>query len=120
MSMLNFFHIKFLWISLFNICHAGLVIFSWCFQDGFNLGNSDNREIFGEQEEASEEESECTEIETDLPDSRSIISTPAGRKEVAVDRCNDDYETLIPHTDIHYNRKEECPEDTATDFFAPE
>jgi hypothetical protein len=77
MSVCHFIMIEAFCIRLFNIGHLHFVIFSTGFEDRLDLGYRNYREVFCKEEEAGKEQSECTEVETDLPDGRTVISTPA-------------------------------------------
>ena len=73
----------------------------------FDFRHCNYREIFRNRKIAGKEQTECTEVKTDLPNSRTIISTPATWKIITVNRGNDDHETLEPHTDIYDYTHEE-------------
>ena len=85
-----------------------------------DLRKGDHREEFREQEVAGKEQTECTHVETDLPDGRSIIGTPGRGQVVTVYRSYDDHKTFEPHTDIHEDGHEESHEQVSSHFAEPE
>ena len=120
MRVFNFFDVEFLGIRFFNVRHLRFVVLATGFQDRLDFRYGDYREIFSKQEETGEEQSEGSEIESNLPDGWRVIRTPARWQEIAVDRSNDDHETLVPHSDIHYDTHEERNRDVSSQFAAPE
>ena len=71
-------------IFAFQLCHFILEAFAIGFQYILDLSNRDDWEIFGEKEETSEEKSEGSNIESDLPNGWSVIDGPGRGKVVAV------------------------------------
>src|SRR5690606_37398853 len=98
---------KIIYRLCFNRIHSLFVAVAILFQDMLDLSDSDNREKLGEKEIAGEEQPECTQVKTNLPDSRRIICTPGTGQVVAVYRGHDDHKPFEPHTDIHQYTHEE-------------
>src|SRR5574343_12532 len=96
---------------MLDLFHSRFIVFTGFLQDVLDLCHCNYREEFREQEVTGKEQTECTYIETDLIDSRTVIRTPATRQVVAVHRSYDDHETLEPHTDIHQDTHEEGNEE---------
>ena len=71
------FMCKLFYLLVLDFIHPVLIILPGSFQYILDLGYRDGREIFGEKEEASKEQPECTEIESYLPRAWAIICTPA-------------------------------------------
>ena len=78
------FQVHFVGLFPFNSFHIAFIRLTRPFQNMFDLGNRDYREEFREQEVAGKEQTERTEIKTDFPDSRSVVSTPAAWQVIAV------------------------------------
>jgi hypothetical protein len=114
------FATKLLGALSFDLTHVVFIAFSILLQDMLDLRKGNNREEFREQEVAGEEQTECTHVEADLPDRRSIISTPGRRQVITVYRGYDDHKTLEPHTDIHEDGHEEGHEQVSSHFAEPE
>ena len=120
MSVVYFRDIEFLRVLFLQFGHLRLISFAACFQYRFDLGHGNNREVLGEQKEAGKEQTERTEVKTDLPDRGTVISTPGRRQEVAVHRGHDDHETFEPHSDVHDDTHKESNRDVPPEFAAPE
>src|SRR5690606_11264935 len=75
-------------------CHISLIAFTTFLQDMLDLGNRNNREEFRKQEETGEEQTKSSKVETNFPQRRSIVGTPATGQIVAVDRSYNDHETF--------------------------
>ena len=54
-----------------------------------------------------EEQSKSAKVETNLPNSGRIVSTPGRGQVITIDGSNDDHKSLKPHSDVHQNRHEE-------------
>ena len=60
----------------FQSFHIILICFTGGLQHVLDLRNCNNREVFGEKEEAGKEEAECSKVKTDLPDTWAVINGP--------------------------------------------
>src|SRR5574343_93146 len=107
-------------LLFFDNTHFILVSFTGCFQYIFDLCNCNYREVFCKQEEAGKEQSECTGIETNFPDGWAVVYRPAGWQVVAVERSNNDYKTLEPHTNVNDHTHKECNKNVSSHFTEPE
>ena len=100
MRMYLLMHKFFCTLHIYLLYHFPLMCFAGCFQYELDLSYRNYREVFSEQEEAGKEQAECTHIETYLRPCWAIVR-PATWYIVAVQRGNDDNETLEPHTYVH-------------------
>lgn len=107
MCVFHFFDIEFFCICFFYICHFRFIVFSTGFKDRLNFRHRNYREVFRKQEEAGEEQTKRTKIETNFPDTWAVVRTPARWQEVSVHRSNDNHKTLIPHTDVYNDAHDE-------------
>ena len=80
---------------------TGFVVFTATLQDELDFCHRNYREPLGKQEEAGEEQTKRTEVETNFPRSGAIVVAPARWHIVTIQRSNDNYETFEPHTNVH-------------------
>src|SRR6476620_7849927 len=111
---------QFLCRFFFHQVHSLFIGFTRFLQDMLDLCHCNHREEFREQEITGEEQTERTEIETDLENRWRIISTPATRKVIAVNGGHNDHETFEPHTNIHDHRHEQGHDEVAPHLLKPE
>lgn len=64
-------------LLLFYMSYIFLIAFTCCFKHVLDFCNSNYREVFGEQEEASKEQAKRAHIEPNLPNGRAVIYRPA-------------------------------------------
>src|SRR5688500_17303 len=112
--------VKYLGILSFGFIHSSLEILTGFLEDMLDLRNCNYREEFRKQEEAGKEQAKSSEVESNFPDGWPVVSAPAAGKIIAVDRCNDDHETLEPHTYVYDNRHEEGNGQVSSHLSKPE
>src|SRR5689334_8173053 len=111
--------------KIFNRCffhciHLLLIIITASLQYVFDFCHSDNREILREKEITCKEQTKRSHIESNFPNYRHVIRTPATRQIITIYRSNDDYKTFEPHTNIYQYRHKESNQQISSHFAEPE
>lgn len=86
------------WLKFLHV--VSLEALTGSLQYELDFSYCDYREVFSKQEEAGEEQTEGTHVETNFWPGWTIVA-PAGWQVVTVQGSTDDYETLEPHTDVY-------------------
>src|SRR5205807_7775486 len=68
-------------------------------RDAFYLGDRNHRQEADEQKETGKEKPERADVSADINRAGPIVA-PARRQEIAMERNDDDDESLEPHADI--------------------
>src|ERR1043166_1547305 len=84
----------------------------------FDFSNCDHRQKAHEDQEQRHEQSECSRESPDIDPGRFKIS-PIRRDVIAVQRSDDDHETLKPHADVHKDRDDEDNHHARPNFLEP-
>src|SRR5262245_66330525 len=85
----------------------------------FHFADGDEWHETNEEQEQQSELAETTEEESEI-DPRWPIQMPAGRQKAAIERSDDDDETLEPHADENCGAGGEQHAHTSSESFPPE